>query len=260
MRRERADWMLVAFVALSALSALFATNKWLGLRALAVSASSIVLFWAARALGEAQRARPLINVLALAVVIAAAIALAQAYGFRSQFFSLNRAPGGTLGNRNFVAHLAAIGLPLCMLAALHARRYAVAALGVTVVAAALVLTRSRAGWLAAGIALFIFTILSLRDHGRRLLGLLGFAVAGALIALILPNTLHWRSDNPYLESMTGMVEYEKGSGHGRLIQYQRSLGMAAQHALLHVLRQSGGGSRRTITENSCATHRFISCF
>src|SRR5439155_15157059 len=106
--------------------------------------------------------------------------------------------------------------------------------GVTTVAAALVLPRSRAGWLAAGVALLIFTVFSMREHGRRLIGLLAFAIAGAAAALVFPNTLRWRSDNPYLQSVTGMMEYERGSGHGRLVQYQRSLGMAAQHALLGV--------------------------
>src|SRR2546423_12603314 len=68
LRRMRPDWLLTAFLLLSAASAILATNKWLGFRALAISASSIVLFWAARTLDE----RPLVNGLAFAVVIAAA--------------------------------------------------------------------------------------------------------------------------------------------------------------------------------------------
>ena len=227
LRRMRPDWMLSAFLLLSALSAILATNKWLGFRALAISASSVLLFWAARTLDE----RPLVNGLAVAVVIAAITSLLQAYGIESMFFASTRIPGGTLGNRNFVAHIAALGLPLCMLAALRARRYAP---GVAILAAALVLTRSRAGWLAAAVALLVFSVFSMREHGRRLLAVLGFAVAGAAAALLIPNALHWRSGNPYLQSATGVVEYERGSGRGRLVQYQRSLRMAAQHALLGV--------------------------
>jgi len=199
------------------------------MRALAVSASGIVLFWTARGLREAGLERPLLNGLALAVVVAAMTSLLQAYGVRVDFFASSRSPGGTLGNRNFVAHVAAFGLPLCMLAALRAWRYAP---GVAILAAALVLTRSRAGWLAAAVALLVFCVFSLRE--RRLLAVLGFAVAGAVAALIIPNALHWRSGNPYLESMSGVVEYEHGSGRGRLVQYQRSLRMAAQHARLGV--------------------------
>jgi hypothetical protein len=55
-------------------------------------------------------------------VLGAATLLAQAYGVQSEYFSLNRVPGGTFGNRNFVAHLAAIGTPVVMLVALTAPR------------------------------------------------------------------------------------------------------------------------------------------
>src|SRR3954454_16210831 len=76
LRRMRPDWLLTAFLGLSALSALLATNKWLGFRALAVSVSGVVLFWAARTLDE----RPLVNGLSIAVVVASVAALLQAYG------------------------------------------------------------------------------------------------------------------------------------------------------------------------------------
>jgi O-antigen ligase len=193
-----------------------------------------VLFWAARAVREAGHERALLNGLALAVVIAAATSLLQAYGVRTIFFAINRAPGGTLGNRNFVAHLAAIGLPLSLLAALRARRFFIAATGVAVVTAALVLTRSRAGWLAAAVAVAIFFVLAVREHGRRVIAILAIAAAGAGAALIIPNALRWRSDNPYLESVTGVVDYERGSGRGRLVQYEHSLLMAARHPLFGV--------------------------
>ena len=231
MRRTRLDWLLLGFLALSAVSALLATNKWLGLRALAISASGVVLFWAARAVRDAGHERQLLNGLALAVVIAAATSLVQAYGVRTIVFAINRAPGGTLGNRNFVAHLAAIGLPLCLLAALRSKRFFI---GVPIVSAALVLTRSRAGWLAAAVAVSIFFVFAVREHGRRLIAILAVAAAGAAAALIVPNALRWRSDNPYFESVTGVVDYERGSGRGRLVQYQHSLLMAARHPLLGV--------------------------
>ena len=225
VRRMRPDRLLVIFLILSALSALLAQNKWLGFRALAISVSSVVLFWAARTLEE----RAIVNGLSIAVVVAAMTSLLQAYGLDTIWFASTRIPGGTLGNRNFVAHLCALGLPLCMLAALRSWRYAP---GVAVVAAALVLTRSRAGWLAAAAALLVFCVLSLRE--KRLYALLGIAAAGAAAALVLPNALHWRSRNPYTETMSNVADYERGSGHGRLVQYQRSLRMAAQHALLGV--------------------------
>jgi len=234
MRWTRTDWLLLAFLGLSALSALLATNKWLGFRALAVSASGVVLFWAARALADAGHQRAVLNALAVAVVLAAAVALLQAYGVETAFFAETRSPGGTLGNRNFVAHIAAFGLPLCLLAALHARRLFLGAAGVAIVGAALVLTRSRAGWLAAAIALLLFAVFAFREHARRLVALLVVMAAGVGAALLIPNALQWRSRNPYLESMTNVVDYESGSGRGRLVQYAQSLRMAARYPLLGV--------------------------
>src|SRR5687767_12676394 len=45
----RIDWLLTAFLALSAISAVFAANPWLAMRAVAISTSGVLLFWAARA-------------------------------------------------------------------------------------------------------------------------------------------------------------------------------------------------------------------
>src|SRR5215212_6987680 len=114
--------LLAAFLLVSAISAVFATNPWLAMRAVAITASGILLFWTARAIRDAGLADALLDGLALAVAIAAVVSLIQAYGLDSVYFSDSRAPGGTLGNRNFVAHVAAFGLPLLLLAALTARR------------------------------------------------------------------------------------------------------------------------------------------
>jgi O-antigen ligase len=236
----RVDLALTGYLLLSGISALFAQNPWLAMRALAVSASGIVLFWAARALREAGLARPLLNGIALAIVLAGITALLQAYGVQLELFSTSRAPGGTLGNRNFVAHAAAFGLPVVLLAALRARSslgYLVGSLGVAIVTGSLVLTRSRAAWLAFGVMGLVFLLAVFRWEGRtrlRFLGVLVLIGGGVAAALLIPNELRWRSDNPYLESVKGVVNYEEGSGRGRLIQYQRSLRMAASHPLFGV--------------------------
>ena len=60
------------------------------------------------------------------------------------------------------------------------------------------------------------------------------AAVGILAALLLPNTLDWKSDSPYLDTVTGMVNYHKGSGHGRIVQYTRTLRISAAHPLLGV--------------------------
>lgn len=241
----KVDLLLMLFLGLSIAAALFAQNPWLAFRALAVTASSILLFWIARALREAGLARPLLSALAFGIVLAAATSLAQAYGLSLDLFSINRVPGGTLGNRNFVAHAAAFGLPVVLLAALHAQRaggYLAASLGAAVVTGALVMARSRAAYLAFGAVVIVFILAiffsaALRRDGRtwrRLFGVMLIASGGVAAVLILPNELNWRSDNPYLESVQGMANYQEGSGRGRLIQYERSLRMFVAHPLLGV--------------------------
>jgi O-antigen ligase len=240
LETTRADWLLLGYLGLSVLSALFATNRWLAFRALALSVSSVLIYWAAR-----THRRALIGGLALAVVVAAVSSLLQTYGLDIELFSENRAPGGTLGNRNFIAHVAAFGLPLLLFLAVTAQRRRTLvwnAIGAALVTASLVITRSRAAWLAfaAMLVVLLFAILAaapLRRDGRtwrRLAFTLLVAVIATGAVLVLPNALHWRSKNPYLETMHNVADYQGGSGRGRLIQYERTLALAIRHPLLGV--------------------------
>jgi O-antigen ligase len=54
------------------------------------------------------------------------------------------------------------------------------------------------------------------------------------LALVLPNHLEWRSNSPYLDSMRAMTDFREGSGRGRLVQYQNTLRMAADHPAIGV--------------------------
>ncbi|HEV2721680.1 MAG TPA: O-antigen ligase family protein [Thermoanaerobaculia bacterium] len=237
------DRLLAFYIALGALSAAFATNRWLGMRALAISASSVLLFWVARRLRESGYARNVVNALAVAVVAVAVTSLLQTYGLATTLFSENRIPGGTLGNRNFVAHVAAFGLPLVLLAALGAqRRFFFGAAGAALATASLVLTRSRAAWLAFAAVVVVFVIAMiasppLRRDGRtwrRLFAVVVFVAIGVAAALLLPNALRWRSRNPYLQTVQHVTDYESGSGRGRLVQYEQTLRMALHHPLFGV--------------------------
>ncbi|MDQ6885677.1 MAG: O-antigen ligase family protein [Gemmatimonadota bacterium] len=242
---QRVDIFLALYLLLGAIASLFAQNWWLAERAMTVSISGAVCFWCARTVGRAGYARPLVAAIALATVVAAATSLLQTYGLESEYFSINRAPGGTLGNRNFVAHLAAIGLPILMLRTLDARRaagVAMGGLGLAVLAAVLFLTRSRNAWLALAVggALVLFGVLVTRGlwrdalAGRRLRLLAVMSVGGVAAALALPNTLEWKSGSPYLDSVRGVVNYREGSGHGRVLQYRNSIKLAEAHPLLGV--------------------------
>jgi O-antigen ligase len=242
---SRVDTLLIAFLGLSIVSALFADNWWLATRALAITASGITVFWVARALAAAGYERALVTGLAVAVVIGAVTALLQAYGIEPEYMSLSRAPGGTFGNRNFMAHLSAIGTPIILLCALEARRawgFVLGTAGMAFVAAALVLSRSRAAWLALVVGAVLMLVLGwrMRDvwtdpiRRRRLAIVAGISAVAVTGALVLPNALAWKSDSPYLDSVRGVVNYKEGSGAGRLVQYRNSLKMALAHPVLGV--------------------------
>jgi O-antigen ligase len=238
------DLLLAGFLGLSLVSALFAANGWLAARGLGVSLAGAGLFWTARTVARAGHGPRLFAALAAAVVVGAATGLVQAYGLiTGDLASRARAPGGTFGNRNFMAHLVTIGLPVLILVTVEARRrrdFALGAAGVAIVTAALVLSRSRAAWLgvaAWGTFLAVEGLWAGRMEAgrrRRVLILAGMALGGLLLALALPNRLNWRSDSPYLDSLTGVANYKEGSGRGRLIQYGNTLAMARDHPVLGV--------------------------
>ena len=241
----RVDWLLIGYLAISTVSAALADNRWLSTRALAISFSGAALFWVGRVLRRDGLGRPVLWALATAGALGAVTSLLQAYGVTTEYFSLNRSPGGTFGNRNFMAHLGAIVVPAVVYCGLTTRRavgtlYASILLGA--IGAAEVLSRTRAAWLAllaAGIPVAIAAWMSRkrwsgRETARRLV-ILGITTAiGAVLALVLPNTLEWNSRSPYLESVRGMVNYQEGSGHGRLVQYTNSLRMTVANPLLGV--------------------------
>ncbi len=240
------DGLVIGFLALSLSSALLAANGWLALRGFGLSLAGAGLLWTARTLARAGHGPRLLATLAAAVVLGALTGLAQAYGLvDSELASAVRAPGGTFGNRNFMAHLVTIGLPGLLLVTLQARRpagFALGAAGVAVVAAALVLSRSRAAWVGAAAwavflaveGLWVGRLWDERPLRRRVSILGGMALAGLVLALVLPNRLNWRSESPYLDSLTGVANYREGSGRGRLIQYGNTLEMALDHPLLGV--------------------------
>jgi O-antigen ligase len=241
-----ADVCLAGFLLVSLVSAAFAQNWWLALRAVSMSISGALLFWVGLSLRRAGLQRYVLAAVALAVVCGALTALVQAYaGPATELFSLNRAPGGTFGNRNFMAHLAAIGTPAVVIAALSARTrvgFFFGALGSVVLAAALVLSRSRAAWVALVAAAVVIGAVALitkvsisggRTWSRlRILALA--AVTGVVASAFLPNRLEWKSSSPYLDSVRDVVNYKEGSGAGRLVQYQNSLEIAMAHPILGV--------------------------
>jgi O-antigen ligase len=245
LRLSRADIALGAWIAVSIVSGVFATNHWLAFRAVSITISGAVIFWSARKVAGAGLGSALAGGLAATVVIGALTALAQAYGVKMEFATLSRAPGGTFGNRNFMAHLAAAGVPLLLWCAVAARsRLAsiLGTLGLLVCAAALVLSRTRAAWLALIVwgIVTLFAVLTgppLFDSAttrRRAWLAIGGVIVGVALALLVPNALDWKSENPYLDSVKDVVNYREGSGQGRLKQYKNSVQLALHSPVLGV--------------------------
>lgn len=235
VRLGAVDLAIALWVAWSGVSAVLATNPWLALRAWGISFAGAAVYFAARAAAREGAGPVVTRLLAIAGIVAAVTGLAQAYGLDWDILAQERAPGGTFGNRNFLAHLTVIAVPLVSLAAVEARSRAGRGLwlaGLALMAGALVLTRSRAAWLA-GVALTAVAgaawLLARRRRGIAwrpwpLLTALGAGVVGALL---LPNRLSWRSESPYGDSLRGIVNYQEGSGRGRLIQYRNTLRLVA---------------------------------
>ncbi|MEI2719169.1 MAG: O-antigen ligase family protein [Gemmatimonadales bacterium] len=226
-------------------SAALAENPWLALRAGSLTLTGAAALLTAHRLAARGFGPILLHWLGVTAFVGTLTGLAQAYGLQLPNFATTRLPGGSFGNRNFLAHLAAIALPIIGLLALTTRRWLgalVAAIAAGALVGAIVLTRSRAAWLAAAAAIgvVVLSLLLARRKGALpvsmgRVALLGFAVVvGPFLVLTLPNDLNWRSDSPYAETLTGIANAQEGSGRGRVIQYRNSLRLAAAHPVLGV--------------------------
>lgn len=243
--RPAALFALTALVTITVLSGGLAGNGWLAMRAGSLILTGVAAFVTARHLAARGMASVLLAWCGLAGVAGVATGLAQAYGAQSSLFAATRVPGGTFGNRNFMAHFAAITLPIVMYTALSTRRRRVlgaASLACAVLVAAIVLTRSRAAWLGSSAGLLVLAGVSARAWRRNALpavamraAILSAAVGGAAVAAIaIPNALAWRSSSPYIDTFTGLAKSDEGSGHGRLLQYGNTVRLALKHPVLGV--------------------------
>ncbi len=243
--RPAARWAVGAFLLITVVSALLASNGWLALRAASLVVTGAAAFFTARQVAAEGFGPVLLAWCAAAGVIGAGGGLAQAYGVQSSLFATTRIPGGTFGNRNFMAHFSGLVLPLLTLIALTTRRTIVVlatALGCAALAAAIILSRSRAAWLGTGAGMLTFAVVVFRarrrgalpDPGMRpiLLGLM--TAAGVIAAIVVPNGLAWRSASPYTDTIAGLTKYDEGSGHGRVLQYRNTLTLAMHHPLVGV--------------------------
>lgn len=242
--RRSQRFALVLFGGWSVITMVVAANPWLAWRAVTLTTTSLIALHTARYVAAAGAASVLIGWAATAAAAGAITGLAQAFGFEHSFFNELRAPGGTLGNRNFLAHIAAAALPVHAYLMVTARRrnLPLVAIGMAACMAMLVMSRSRAGWLAAlaGTVVMLFAIwLARRSAGvslprSRLMLILVTPAIAVGAAVLVPTTLEWRSDSPYTDTLGNIANFREGSGRGRMLQYRNSLKLTQQHPVLGV--------------------------
>ena len=145
------DLFLSLFLAVSIVSAtLAATDRLESLRTVGLTISGAAVLWSSGFLARRGRRQQLLDAVTIAIILVSVTVLMDAFGYGLTF--PNASSAGTQGNRNWAAHLIALGMPVLALQSLAgqtARRRAIALGALVVSAAALVLTRSRAGWMAA---------------------------------------------------------------------------------------------------------------
>jgi O-antigen ligase len=188
----------------------------------------------------------------------AATTLLEHYGVTSGSSLLHRAPSGVFGHRNHAGHFVALTLPAALaLLRLDAEGGGVASrtrrvargLGLACAllgGAAIMVTRSRAAWLAAAVCVGVVTasVVWARGewsgarrrgtwtHRRAGAAWLAAMFVGAVLGMTLPSALDWRTSIG--SSARRMTELDQGSGRGRLLQYATTISIARDNPLLGV--------------------------
>lgn len=223
------DAGLVALVAVVGVSASMAVNPMLATRGLCILAVGALCFCCARGLDAEERTR-LQTVLLVGVGGVALLGLAEAMGQVRGVSLAGHAPGATVGQRNNLAHLLTLATPLALvrLSSAVGRRQKIALGGLlALIAIVVVITRSRAAWVALPIVAAV-TVVAARPRVWVVAPLL----AGLLIAPLVPVRLSWRAADFYQDTASRLVDAGTGSGLGRLIQATASLKLVAQRPLL----------------------------
>jgi hypothetical protein len=146
---DHSDIVLATALPVIGFSFLGALDGWNAAIASAGCVASVVLFWAARSLSLTPYRSALLFAAMAALGLVIVSALIESYT-PIQFST--RPPGGTIGNRNRMAHLIVIGAPALALLIVRVRdrlMLALLLLGSMLGGGALLLSRARGAWLAA---------------------------------------------------------------------------------------------------------------
>ena len=191
-------------------------------------------FTIVRALAPTAGELRLALVVAGAVVAVAVVLDAEGLPLGDGGDALLRRPRGLLYNRNYAGEYLALVLPVCLTAAASARdgrrlaRVVHRAL-VVVVGLALIWTRCRTAWLAAAGGSAMVVLTAARTARPRLARVVALVVAGAALALVVPNRLQWSEAQPFAATARRLLKLKSGSGALRLEQYAATVRLVAAH-------------------------------
>ncbi len=236
-RFDALDASLIAFGAVTALSAALALSPALAWRPALLTLATLTIALTVR---DVEDRALWLEWLGAAVVVLAVLGLVEGVGL-VRWSLAGRAPSSLLGQRNTLAHVLVLGLVvLCELAERRKAWW----LGVALVAAVVVMTRSRAAWLAAPVMTLVMSLASRRPWPVLVVA------AGAGVALLLP-ALPWRAESPYADSFHRLFDAAHGSGAGRLEQWSGALAAVPAHPVLGV---GPGNGQLTLPRE---TNRFL---
>ncbi len=149
----------------------------------------------------------------------AAIALLELAGVRLPWAELRR-PESTIGNRNQLAGLLTIMLPVLVGAALRGRRFAAPVIAITT--CIVVVSHCRSAYLAA-IAALVVSCVGYARHRRAIDRRRVILVVGVLALGVVLGVMPWPGVEfgpSVLDSAGRVLEYETGSGHARVVQHE----------------------------------------
>lgn len=242
-QRDAVDVAASGFCALTFLSGVLAQNPWIAFRSFALTLSASVVFRAARVLAGAKHTTALCVVLTVGGVSCSLPALLEAFDVIDGWSTVGRAPSGTFGNRNAMAHAVALTLPATVYTVLRARTWparVAAAFGLSLLVAAVTMSRCRAAWLGIAAAAALALVFSLTMHGWwrtravRRLPWVGLAVAFGVGVALLPNDLRWKSNTPYADSVRSFLPGPTAGLERRVAQASFTLDMAKDAPLFGV--------------------------
>jgi O-antigen ligase len=235
---DRLDWGMILIAFLGIVSAVFARNRFEGLRSAALFSSGTAIFLAGRLLDDRGRRLVVVSICFVGAVIAGSVII-DAHGGLGWIASTGRPPGGIIGNRNNAAHLIVLTLPVLWVVIETTNRSILRCTLFLITAMssyAVVLTRSRAAWLAGIAIVLAILVLAAVIHDRssqnRSYAFLASIIVGASAGMFSSTVLHFRSS--YADTAARMFDYQSGTGRGRLIQYSNTLRMARDHLWLGV--------------------------